>query len=171
LRYAAPAPTLERQAIGRIATNRRYLTALLDRLHFDALVYPMDGRGGARADASAHIPCLISANSGTPAVAFPSGLDDRGLPIGLELLGRPGADEDLVAMMGHFESARGPLQPPKRPAGRAELEPLSIPEHNNLRLMLGWRVFQSRRGKDIGAGRPGAFRALTDETVRSWTQH
>jgi aspartyl-tRNA(Asn)/glutamyl-tRNA(Gln) amidotransferase subunit A len=172
LHYAAPAPMLQRQAVRRIAKNRGYLTSLLDRLHFDALVYPMDGRGGARADVSADVPCLISANSGAPAVAFPVGLDDRGLPMGLEMLGRPGADEDLVAMMAHFESVRGPLPPPPhRPPGRPELGSLSIPEHNNLRLMLGWRTFQSRRGKDIGAARPDAFRTLADEVVRSWTQH
>lgn len=170
LRYAASAPALERRAVRRIASNLRYVTALLDRLHFDALVYPMDGRGGARADLSAHIPCLISANSGMPAVAFPIGLDDRGLPIGLELLGRPGADEELVAMMAHFESAREPLPPPHRPPGRPELGSLSIPELNNLRLRLGWRAFQSRSGKDIGALRPDAFRALTDETIRSWVR-
>ena len=171
LHYAAPAPTLERQAVRRIAKNRRYIAALLDRLKLDALVYPMDGRGGARADASAYVPCLISANSGTPAVAFPVGLDGRGLPMGLELLGRPGADEELVAMMAHFEATRGPLRPPHRPPGRTDLGLLSIPEHNNLHLMLGWRTFQSRRGKDIGAARPGAFRALTDETIRSWLHH
>jgi Asp-tRNA(Asn)/Glu-tRNA(Gln) amidotransferase A subunit family amidase len=169
LHYAASAPKLERQVVRRIAKNRKYLTAVLDRLHFDALVYPMDGRGGARADASADVPCLISANSGTPAVAFPVGLDHRGLPMGLELLGRPGADEDLVAMMAHFESVRGPLPPPRRPPGRPELGSLSIPEQNNLHLMLGWRMFQSRRGKDIGAARPDAFRTLTNEVIRSWT--
>ena len=152
----------------RIDKNRRYLTALLDRLHLDALVYPMDGRGGARADPSPNVPCLISANSGTPAVAFPIGLDSRGLPLGLELLGRPGSDEDLVAMMAHFESARGPLPAPHRPIGRDDLKSLSIPEINNLHLMLGWRTFLSRKGKDLGAARPGPFRALTDEVIRSW---
>jgi Asp-tRNA(Asn)/Glu-tRNA(Gln) amidotransferase A subunit family amidase len=168
LRYAASDPKLERQVMRRIDKNRRYITALLDRLHLDALVYPMDGRGGARADPSANVPCPISANSGTPTVAFPIGLDRRGLPLGLELLGRPGSDEDLVAMMAHFESARGLLRPPHRPPGRDDLNALSIPEFNNLHLMLGWRMFQSRRGKDLGAARPGPFRALTDEVIRSW---
>jgi hypothetical protein len=61
------------------------------------------------------------------------------------------------------------LPPPRRPPGRPELGSLSIPEQNNLHLMLGWRMFQSRRGKDIGAARPDAFRTLTNEVIRSWT--
>ena len=57
----------------------------MDRLRLDALLYPTDGRGGARADEFAHITCFIASASGLPAVAFPVGLDARGMPVGLEL--------------------------------------------------------------------------------------
>ena len=51
-----------------------------------------------------------------PQLAFPVGLDARGMPVGLELLGRPHSDEALVAMMAAIEVARGPLPSPRRSA-------------------------------------------------------
>jgi Asp-tRNA(Asn)/Glu-tRNA(Gln) amidotransferase A subunit family amidase len=170
LRLAAAKPALEQRAAVRVANNRRYLTKLFDRLRLDALAYPVDGRGAARSDESEHHTCMIAANAGLPAAAFPIGVDDRGLPVGLELLGRAHADEMLIAMTAHFESLRGPLPLPRRPPGRPELSSLSIAEQNSLRLALGAKAFASRRGTDIGALRPDLFRALTDQTIRSWAR-
>src|SRR5258708_5842626 len=82
----------------------------------------------------------------------------RALPVGLELMGRPQADEVLVAMMGAFEVARGPLPPARRAPGRADLATLGIARQNELRLRLGWSAFHSRHGKDIGALEPARFR-------------
>ena len=140
---------------------------MLDRSQLDALLYPVDGRGGARAEESPDITCFIAGASGLPAAAFPVGLDARGLPVGLELLGRPQADETLVAMMAAFEIARGPFPRAKPISANADLATLGIPRLNELRLQLGWRAFCSRRGTDLGALEPAGFRALTDETVRS----
>jgi amidase len=157
----------EQQAVARIADNQRKVIAVMDRLRLDALLYPVDGRGGARSDQSEHITCFVASSTGLPAVAFPAGLDARGLPVGLELMGRTHADEALVAMMGAFETARGPLPRAGRVQGRADLAALDIARQNELRLRLGWSAFRSRRGKDIGMLAPGLFRALTDEVVKS----
>jgi aspartyl-tRNA(Asn)/glutamyl-tRNA(Gln) amidotransferase subunit A len=40
---------------------------------------------------------------GLPAVALPVGFDDRGLPVGLQLIGRRGRDRDLIALAGRIQ--------------------------------------------------------------------
>jgi aspartyl-tRNA(Asn)/glutamyl-tRNA(Gln) amidotransferase subunit A len=157
----------ERQAVAQIAANQRKVVALMDRLRLDALLYPVDGRGGARSDESPDITCFIASASGLPATAFPVGLDARGMPVGLELLGRPQSDETLVAMMAALEVARGPLPSPRRGAASGALARLDIARQNELRLRLGWRAFHSRRGTDLGALAPDKFRALTEDLVKS----
>jgi amidase len=167
LEIAATSAPEEQQAMEQIASNQRSTIAALDRLRLDALLYPADGRGGARADESPDITCFIAGASGLPAVAFPVGLDARGLPVGLELLGRPQADEALVAMMAAFETVRGPFPRPKPLSPIAGLAALGIPRVNELHLKLGWRAFHSRRGTDLGALEPARFRALAEELVKS----
>jgi Asp-tRNA(Asn)/Glu-tRNA(Gln) amidotransferase A subunit family amidase len=163
----ASAAPLERQAATQIAANQSKIIAAMDRLGLDAVLYPVDGRGGARSDDSDHLTCFIASTSGLPAVAFPIGLDVRGLPVGLELMGRPQADETLVAMMGAFETVRGPLPRAAHTPARADLAALDIARQNELRLRLGWSAFRSRRGKDLGALAPDKFRALTEEAVKA----
>jgi len=51
--------------------------------------------------------------AGLPGISVPSGLDDRGLPLGLQLIGRPFEEEALFALAAVIEKAAGSFVPEK----------------------------------------------------------
>src|SRR5690606_24259830 len=79
----------------------------------DALAYPSLRRDVALiGEAAAGNNCQLSAATGTPALTLPAGFTDRGLPVGLELLGRRFTDQRLVAIGYAYEQAAQPRRPP-----------------------------------------------------------
>jgi Asp-tRNA(Asn)/Glu-tRNA(Gln) amidotransferase A subunit family amidase len=55
---------------------------------------------GATGDPVMNLPWT---QAGLPAISLPAGVDDGGLPLGLQVVGRFGADEDLLAVSQHLE--------------------------------------------------------------------
>ncbi len=161
-------PTEEDIAPIEIAGNRSATLSLLDRLDLDGLVYLTDLRGGAGTGETDGYTCFVASISGLPAIAIPAGLDDADMPVGVELLGRPGSDEALVAMAAAFEAVRGPLPAAPVPPASPALSALGIAAQNSLRLFVGWSAFRSREGEDLGDLEPVRFRALVERTVQSW---
>ncbi|MBO0717653.1 MAG: Asp-tRNA(Asn)/Glu-tRNA(Gln) amidotransferase subunit GatA [Rhizobiales bacterium] len=51
--------------------------------------------------------------AGLPAISVPGGVDSQGLPLGLQLIGRPFAEETLFALGAIIESAAGSFTPEK----------------------------------------------------------
>ena len=49
---------------------------------------------------------------GMPALVVPFGLDENGLPVGIQLVGRPWEEETLLEVGVFLEIARGPLPAP-----------------------------------------------------------
>ena len=49
--------------------------------------------------------------AGLPGISVPSGLDAQGLPLGLQLIGRPFEEETLFALGEVIETAAGRFQP------------------------------------------------------------
>ena len=99
--------------------RRRALTAavvdLLDRENLDALAYPTMRQETALIGAApAGATCFLSAHTGLPALTIPAGFTARGLPVGLELLGRSLDDARLVAFAFAYESAAPKRRPPLR---------------------------------------------------------
>lgn len=50
--------------------------------------------------------CLISA-TGCPAISVPAGFSDSGLPVGVQIVAKPGADVELLRVAHAFEAATG----------------------------------------------------------------
>ncbi|HEV8362376.1 MAG TPA: amidase family protein [Gemmatimonadaceae bacterium] len=97
-----------RKAVAKQDTIRHRLIALFDSLRLDALVYPtMQRRPAIVGEPQAGSTCQLSSHCGFPALSLPAGFTSDGLPVGLELLGRPFSDTRLVAFAYAFEQAPG----------------------------------------------------------------
>lgn len=113
-----------RRALARQAAMRARITALLDSLRLDALVYPTMRRKPALiGDPQLGSTCNLSAQTGLPALTVPAGFTADGLPVGVELLGRPFTDVRLVSLGYAFEQLgprrRAPFSTPALVDGRA----------------------------------------------------
>jgi Asp-tRNA(Asn)/Glu-tRNA(Gln) amidotransferase A subunit family amidase len=94
----------------RVANRGRLRAAIVRSMSgFDALVYPTVQVPAPRRDRphppSRMLPVntLIASQADLPAVTIPAGTTSEGLPIGLELLGRPGTDGALLRLAGLVE--------------------------------------------------------------------
>jgi amidase len=59
-------------------------------------------------------PCPPFNATGQPAIALPVGFDERGLPIGVQLVGKPAAEATLISLAAQLEAAKPWIQ--HRPA-------------------------------------------------------
>ena len=57
--------------------------------------------------------CYYITMTGLPAISVPGGFTEDGLPVGLQIAGRPQADFAVLQIANAFEAARGPLPAPK----------------------------------------------------------
>lgn len=102
-----------KRALAKQVVLRERLVALFDSLRLDALVYPtMRQRPTLIGDAQPGGTCQLSAHSGLPALSMQAGFTADGLPIGIELMGRPLGDARLVALAYAFEQAGSRRRPP-----------------------------------------------------------
>jgi len=51
-------------------------------------------------------PCPPFNASGQPAIAIPTGFDANGLPVGIQLIGRPAAETTIIALAAQLEAAK-----------------------------------------------------------------
>lgn len=91
-------------ALAKQRSTRDVFIALMDSLKIDALVYPtMRRRPVLAGDPQLGSTCNLSAQTGLPAISVPAGFMTEGLPVAIELLGRPFADAKLVSLAYAFE--------------------------------------------------------------------
>ncbi|MER9978168.1 amidase family protein [Mesorhizobium sp. M0085] len=99
--------------LARRESIQRELVSVLECHRLDALVYPtLRSRPPLIGGVSPKANTRLSAVTGFPAIAIPAGFTTDNLPIGMELLGRPLADDRLVALAYAYEQAVRPRQSP-----------------------------------------------------------
>lgn len=111
-------------ALERQAHLREVMAAALSQDNLTALVYPTMRRKPAPiGEAQFGTTCQLSAATGFPAITLPAGFTADGLPIAVELMGAPMADENLVAIAYAYEQLvkprRAPSSTPPLVGGRA----------------------------------------------------
>lgn len=94
---------------------RKLLVDLMDRYGVEALVYPMKPLAAPVAGAADDGPRdnNLSATVGLPAIVVPAGWDAEGLPLSIEILGRPFSDASLIKLAHGYEQASKHRASPK----------------------------------------------------------
>jgi Asp-tRNA(Asn)/Glu-tRNA(Gln) amidotransferase A subunit family amidase len=84
---------------------RDAVVALMDEHDLDAIAYPASpGRAAPIGGDPSPVDCGSAAYGGLPAMVVPAGFTSDGLPIGVELMGRPFAEPTLIAVAAGFEA-------------------------------------------------------------------
>jgi Asp-tRNA(Asn)/Glu-tRNA(Gln) amidotransferase A subunit family amidase len=115
--------------VNLVATMHNVARAIVERLEpYDALVTPTMTRPAMRngtfpSKPSSYLDELWTwiafeypfNATGQPAITIPAGFSRAGLPIGLQIVGRPNGEFDLLALAAAFEAARpwSHLRPPQ----------------------------------------------------------
>jgi Asp-tRNA(Asn)/Glu-tRNA(Gln) amidotransferase A subunit family amidase len=112
------------RALSRQQVARARIIAIMDSLGVDVLAYPtMRRKPVLIGDVQLGSTCGLSAQTGLPALSFPAGFTADGLPVAIELLGRPFADVRLVSLAYAFEQLgprrKAPYATPRLANGRA----------------------------------------------------
>jgi Asp-tRNA(Asn)/Glu-tRNA(Gln) amidotransferase A subunit family amidase len=105
---------------------RKLLVDLMDRYGVEALVYPMKPLSAPVAGAADDGPRdnNLSATVGLPAIVVPAGWDAEGLPLSMEILGRPFSDASLIKLAyGYEQVSKHRASPKTTPALAGDMIP------------------------------------------------
>ncbi|HEX6897834.1 MAG TPA: amidase family protein [Bryobacteraceae bacterium] len=102
-------------ALAKRAAVQQIILKLMEDQKLDALVYPtLTRRPAMIGDPQGGTTCQLSASTGFPAISMQGGFTTEGLPIGVELLGRPFDDAKLVSYAYAYEQANHHRRAPAR---------------------------------------------------------
>ena len=107
---AVESPDFDREYLARLEnrhTVRKLLVDLMDKHNVDVLVHPFKSLAAPPLGTGDRGPRdnPISAITGLPAIVMPAGVNEEGLPISIELLGRPFSEPTLIRLAYAYEQA------------------------------------------------------------------
>jgi Asp-tRNA(Asn)/Glu-tRNA(Gln) amidotransferase A subunit family amidase len=97
---------------------RDAVVALMDEQDLDAIAYPASSSPAAPVGGDpSPFDCASAAAGGLPAMVVPAGFTSQGLPVGLELMGRPFSEPTLIAIAAGWEAhTEHRMLPPATPS-------------------------------------------------------
>ena len=102
-----------RAALEKQGVLRARLTAAFQTDKLDAVAYPVLRRKAVQiGETQTGFTCQLSGNSGLPAISVPAGFTDDGVPVGMELLGQPYQEAELLKLAYAWEQAAKPRHSP-----------------------------------------------------------
>lgn len=143
-----------RTSLARREAARKAILEAMDAEKVTALVYPTIRRKAALVgEAQGGANCQLSPTTGLPALTVPAGFTPDGLPVGIEFVGRPFTESDLLKLGDAFERAT-----------RARRPPTSTPPLPDDQVRATRRIDRPAPGRSILPTPPtvnGAFRQLS----------
>jgi Asp-tRNA(Asn)/Glu-tRNA(Gln) amidotransferase A subunit family amidase len=103
----------------RIKALQAAVLKVMADLDLDALVFPMKTQIAPRIGASsppgrvASTGNVLGAVTGFPSLTVPAGFSQEGMPVGVELLGRPFTEWELIRYASDYEAATRHRRPPR----------------------------------------------------------
>jgi amidase len=102
-----------RAAVAKREDARRTVIATMEREKIVALVHPTIRQKAALIGAAqGGSNCQLSPTTGLPALSVPAGFTPDGLPVGIEFVGRPFSEADLLKLGAALERATKARRPP-----------------------------------------------------------
>ncbi|MEO6239206.1 MAG: amidase family protein [Vicinamibacterales bacterium] len=103
----------ERRARIKRVALRDAVLAVMEEHRLDAMIYPTLRRKPARiGDAQGGTNCSLSAHSGLPALGVAAAWSEDGLPVGVDVMGRPWSEAALLGLGFGIEQALDPRRAP-----------------------------------------------------------
>ena len=103
-----------RQALVKRRALRAAVLAAMEEQRVVALAYPTLRRKPALiGQPQGGSNCQLSATTGLPAISMPAGFTKDGLPVGMDLLGKPWSEPTLLKVAFAYERLAAPRRPPK----------------------------------------------------------